>query len=81
MNRPARQPHPMRRQVVLKGTGLLAAGLAGGALDAGPAAAGPPMVIGYQEQPDWLLYAARDLGLFEKAGLRPHSSSSTPGRR
>jgi len=59
----------MRRQVVLKGVGLLAAGLAGGA---GPAVAqGRPMVIGYQEQPDWLLFVARDLGLFEKAGLSP----------
>lgn len=72
MIRPARTPHPMRRQVVLKGVGLLAAGLAGGALDARPAAAqGRPMVIGYQEQPDWLLFVARDLGLFEKAGLSP----------
>jgi ABC-type nitrate/sulfonate/bicarbonate transport system substrate-binding protein len=69
MKRPARPPHPMRRQVVLKGAGLLAAGLAGGA---GPAAAqGRPMVIGYQEKPDWLLFVARDLGLFEKAGLSP----------
>ena len=69
MKRPAGPPHPMRRQVVLKGAGLLAAGLAGGA---GPAAAqGRPIVIGYQEQPDWLLFVARDLGLFEKAGLLP----------
>jgi ABC-type nitrate/sulfonate/bicarbonate transport system substrate-binding protein len=69
MKRPARPPHPMRRQVVLEGVGLLAAGLAGGA---GPAAAqGRSIVIGYQEQPDWLLFVARDLGLFEKAGLSP----------
>jgi ABC-type nitrate/sulfonate/bicarbonate transport system substrate-binding protein len=72
MKRPDRQHHPMRRQFVLKGMGLLAAGLAGGALDAGPAAAqGRPIVIGYQEQPDWLLFVARDLKLFEKAGLSP----------
>jgi aliphatic sulfonates family ABC transporter substrate-binding protein len=72
MKRPDRQHHPIRRQFVLKGMGLLAAGLAGGALDAGPAAAqGRPMVIGYQEQPDWLLFVARDLRLFEKAGLSP----------
>ena len=47
---------------------MLAAGLADGA---GPAVAqqGRSMVIGYQEQPDWLLFVARDLGLFEKAGL------------
>ena len=69
MKRPARPPHPMRRQVVLKGVGLLAAGLAGGAGSA--AAQGRPMVIGYQEQPDWLLFVARDLGFFEKAGLSP----------
>ncbi len=69
MNRPDRQRHPMRRQLVLKGIGLLAAGLVGGA---GPAAAqGRSMVIGYQEQPDWLLFVARDLRLFEKAGLSP----------
>ena len=62
----------MRRQVVLKGIGVLAAGLAGLAGGAGPATAqGRSIVIGYQEQPDWLLFAARDLGLFEKAGLSP----------
>jgi len=61
-----------RRQAVLKGIGLLAGGLAGGALDAAPAAAqGRPITIGYQEQPDWLLYVARDHKLFEKAGLSP----------
>ena len=59
----------MKRRFVLKGTGLLAATLAGGA---GPAAAqGRPIVIGYQEQPDWLLFVARDFKLFEKAGLQP----------
>ena len=71
MKRPAARPsHPLRRQVVRGGTGLVAALLAGGAVR--PAAAqARPMVIGYQEQPDWLLFVARDLGLFEKAGLLP----------
>lgn len=68
----AGSPHPMRRQVVRGGTGLVAAMLAGGAAAARPAAAqARPMVIGYQEQPDWLFFVARDLGLFEKAGLSP----------
>jgi ABC-type nitrate/sulfonate/bicarbonate transport system substrate-binding protein len=68
----ARPPHPMRRQVVRGGTGLVGALLAGGAVAVRPAAAqGRPMVIGYQEQPDWLFFVARDLGLFEKAGLSP----------
>ena len=62
----------MRRQFVLRGTGLVAAMLAGGAVAARPAVAqGRSMVIGYQEQPDWLLFVARDLRLFEKAGLSP----------
>jgi len=30
-----------------------------------------PIRIGYQATPDWLLLVARDLGLFEKAGLAP----------
>ncbi len=30
-----------------------------------------PITIGYQEKPDWLLFVARDLKLFEKAGLAP----------
>ena len=62
----------MRRQFVRRGTGLVAAMLAGGAVAVRPAAAqARPIVIGYQEQPDWLLFVARDLGLFEKAGLSP----------
>ena len=31
-----------------------------------------PITIGYQEAPDWLLFVARDLKLFEKAGLAPN---------
>jgi ABC-type nitrate/sulfonate/bicarbonate transport system substrate-binding protein len=30
-----------------------------------------PISIGYQEAPDWLLFVARDRGLFERAGLAP----------
>ena len=30
-----------------------------------------PIRIGFQQTPDWLLLAARDLKLFEKAGLAP----------
>ena len=53
----------------MRGGARPAAALAGGA---GPAAAqGRPIVIGYQEQPDWLLFVARDFKLFEKAGLQP----------
>ncbi len=48
---------------------LALAGL-GAAHAAPPAARGPlPITIGYQANTDWLLLAARDLGLFEKAGL------------
>lgn len=30
-----------------------------------------PVAIGYQDTPDWLMFVARDLKLFEKAGLTP----------
>ena len=30
-----------------------------------------PLTIGWQELPDWLLFVARDMKLFEKAGLAP----------
>jgi ABC-type nitrate/sulfonate/bicarbonate transport system substrate-binding protein len=61
----------MRREF-LKGIGSLAAALAGPGLAGGPAAAqGRPIVVGYQEQPDWLMFVARDYKLFEKAGLSP----------
>ena len=30
-----------------------------------------PITIGYQDIPDWLLFTARELKLFEKAGLAP----------
>src|SRR5262245_3440222 len=66
----------MRRADFLRGVGLGVAGLAG--VTAGgmtgvrqAAAQGRPIAIGHQEQPDWLLYVARDHGLFEKMGLSP----------
>jgi aliphatic sulfonates family ABC transporter substrate-binding protein len=62
----------MRRIDVLKGIGVTVALLAGGLLSAERALAqSRPITIGYQEQPDWLLFVARDLKLFEKAGLSP----------
>jgi aliphatic sulfonates family ABC transporter substrate-binding protein len=69
MKRPG---NPMRRIDVLKGIGVTVAVLAGGVLSAERAwAQSRPITIGYQEQPDWLLFVARDLKLFEKAGLSP----------
>src|SRR4051812_1308010 len=57
----------MRRADFLRGLGLA---VAGGMTAGRPAAAqGRSLIIGYQEQPDWLLFVARDLRLFEKAGL------------
>jgi aliphatic sulfonates family ABC transporter substrate-binding protein len=72
MKRPVRRDHPMRRIAVLKAIGIAVGLLAGGVCAAQPALAqGRPITIGYQEQPDWLLFVARDLKLFEKAGLSP----------
>jgi ABC-type nitrate/sulfonate/bicarbonate transport system substrate-binding protein len=45
--------------------------LATAAAPAALAQARAPVSIGYQEQPDWLLFVARDLKLFERAGLAP----------
>ena len=62
----------MRRTFVLNVIGLAVCGLAAGLLAAAPASAqGRPIAIAYQETPDWLLFVARDLRLFEKAGLSP----------
>ena len=62
----------MRRSFLLKAAALAGTVLAGDALRGGPAMAqGKPLTIGYQEQPDWLLFAARELRMFEKAGLSP----------
>ena len=68
MKRPAARPsHPMRRQVIRGGSGLVAAMLAGGAVR--PAAAqARPMVIGYQEQPDWLFFLAVVAGSINRSG-------------
>ena len=69
---------PMRRQVVRGGAGLAAALLAGGAVRLAAAQA-RPIAIGFQEVPDWLLFVARDLKLFEKAGLSPTFIKYTGG--
>jgi ABC-type nitrate/sulfonate/bicarbonate transport system substrate-binding protein len=62
----------MRRAWILNVIGLTVVLLAGGLPAAEQAAAqGRSIVIGYQETPDWLLFVARDLRLFEKAGLSP----------
>jgi aliphatic sulfonates family ABC transporter substrate-binding protein len=62
----------MRRAFVGNVVGWAVAGLAAGLLTDRPASAqGHPIAIGYQETPDWLLFVARDLRLFEKAGLSP----------
>jgi aliphatic sulfonates family ABC transporter substrate-binding protein len=63
----------MRRTTVLMAIGATGLLCAGGAMTIGPASAQGrlPITIGYQEKPDWLLFVARDLKLFEKAGLAP----------
>jgi aliphatic sulfonates family ABC transporter substrate-binding protein len=73
MKRPVRRRHLMRRITVLIVIGMTAALFAGGVFTAPRALAqrSLPITIGYQEAPDWLLFVARDLKLFEKAGLAP----------
>jgi aliphatic sulfonates family ABC transporter substrate-binding protein len=73
MKRPVGRCHLMRRITVLMVVGVAAALLAGGAFTAPRASAQSllPIAIGYQEAPDWLFFVARDLKLFEKAGLAP----------
>jgi len=63
----------MRRITLLMVIGTTVGLFAGGALTAPWASAQGrlPITIGYQETPDWLLFVARDLKLFEKAGLAP----------
>lgn len=62
----------MRRGFVLNVVGLALA-LVVGCLAASERASAQDRAfsIGYQETPDWLLFVARDLRLFEKAGLSP----------
>lgn len=73
MKRPVGRCHLMRRITVLMVVGMTVLSFAGGALTAPRALAQGrlPITIGYQEKPDWLLFVARDLKLFEKAGLAP----------
>jgi aliphatic sulfonates family ABC transporter substrate-binding protein len=63
----------MRRITLLMVVGMAVALFAGGAFTAPRALAqrSLPIAIGYSETPDWLLFVARDLKLFEKAGLAP----------
>jgi aliphatic sulfonates family ABC transporter substrate-binding protein len=63
----------MRRIAVLMAIGMTFLSLAVGIFTAPRALAqrALPITIGYQEAPDWLLFVARDLKLFEKAGLAP----------
>jgi len=63
----------MRRITVLMVVGMTVLLFAGGAFTAPRALAqrSLPITIGYQETPDWLFFAARELKLFEKAGLAP----------
>jgi aliphatic sulfonates family ABC transporter substrate-binding protein len=63
----------MHRAKLLTVIAMTFALLAGGALTAPRASAQSrlPISIGYQETPDWLLFVARELKLFEKAGLAP----------
>jgi ABC-type nitrate/sulfonate/bicarbonate transport system substrate-binding protein len=60
--------HPIDRRHALRGIAALMA-----AVTALPAAAQGrlPIAIGYQEQPDWLMFVARDMKLFERVGLAP----------
>jgi hypothetical protein len=64
----------MRRITVLMVVGLTAVLLAGGAFTAPGALAQRrlPITIAYAETPDWLLFAARDLKLFERRAWRQH---------
>jgi ABC-type nitrate/sulfonate/bicarbonate transport system substrate-binding protein len=63
----------MRRLAVQMIIGMTVACFAVGASTVLPALAQGRLriTIGYVETPDWLLYVARDLKLFEKAGLAP----------
>ena len=64
----------MRRITVLMVIGVAAVLCAGSGAMTAPRALAQgrlPITIGYQEKPDWLLFVARDLKLFEKAGLAP----------
>jgi ABC-type nitrate/sulfonate/bicarbonate transport system substrate-binding protein len=67
------KPAIPRRRLIGRTAAMAAAFLAGGAFGAArPSAQGRlPLTIGYQESPDWLLFVARDLKLFERAGLAP----------
>ena len=73
MKRPVGRCHLMRRITLLMVVGMTVLLFAVGTFTAPRALAQSrlPITIGYQEAPDWLLFVARDLKLFEKAGLAP----------
>ena len=64
MKRPIETPRPTRRTAMLMALGVAAASTRA-------AAQGRSISIGYQEQPDWLMFVAREQRLFEKLGLSP----------
>jgi ABC-type nitrate/sulfonate/bicarbonate transport system substrate-binding protein len=65
MTRPIETPRLTRRTAMLMGLGTAA-------VSRPSAAQGRSISIGYQEQPDWLMFVARDQRLFEKLGLSPN---------
>jgi ABC-type nitrate/sulfonate/bicarbonate transport system substrate-binding protein len=65
MKRPVDSRLPTRRTAM-----LMAAGIA--AISRKAAAQSRTVSIGYQEQPDWLMFVARDQKFFEKVGLMPN---------
>jgi len=73
MNHPVASCRLMRRFTLLMVVGLTVVLFAVGAFTAPRAWAqrSLPITIGYQDTPDWLFFVARDLKLFEKAGLAP----------
>ena len=73
MNHPVASYRLMRRFARLMVVGLTVVLFAVGAFTAPRAWAqrSLPITIGYQDTPDWLFFVARDLKLFEKAGLAP----------
>ena len=73
MNAMVGRCHLMRRITALMVVGMSVVLFAGGAFTASQALAQGRLriTIGYLETPDWLLFVARDLKLFEKAGLAP----------
>jgi ABC-type nitrate/sulfonate/bicarbonate transport system substrate-binding protein len=64
MKRPIETLRPTRRTAMLMALGMASA-------SPQVAAQSRSIAIGYQEQPDWLMFVARDQKLLEKVGLSP----------